>query len=106
MKETSGIEKLREEIYNIISDFKYEGQSIVNQMVPKAYVELEQLLRNEAVAMADKSILPIKKWEQILKLCEENELVIDEEELKCALKFLKETGKTFSSLQMNLFFLW
>lgn len=95
MKETSGIEKLREEIYDIISDFKYEGQSIVNQMVPKAYVELEQLLRNEAVAMAAKSILPIKKWGQIVKLCEENELVIDEEELKCALKFLKETGNDF-----------
>ena len=102
MKETSGIEKLREEIYEIISNFKYEGQSIVNQMVPMAYVKLEDLLRNEAGAMALQNILPIKKWGQIVKLCQDNDLLINEEELKCALKFLKETG--MSQIFHNFFF--
>ena len=91
-KETPSIEKLRDEIYEIVSNFRHEGQPIMDQMVPMSYVKLEELLQKEVASMAVQNILPIKKWAQIVKLCHDNKLLIEDEELKCALKFLKETG--------------
>ncbi|XP_066910752.1 leucine-rich repeat serine/threonine-protein kinase 2-like isoform X2 [Clytia hemisphaerica] len=92
MRETSAMEKLREKIYSIVSNFKYEGQQIIEQMVPNAYVLLEKLLCEEVAKMHAEKLLPIRKWDQIVKMCQDGKLVIDDEELKCALKFLKETG--------------
>ena len=40
MKETPAMEKLRTDIYDIISHFRHEGQQIIQQFVPRAYVEL------------------------------------------------------------------
>jgi len=88
-KETPAIEALRKEIYGIISNFRYEGQQIIKQTVPRAYVALEDLLK--------------KELEQLSRLCVDNNLIVDEEELKCALKFLKETGKTITAFFYSYF---
>lgn len=103
MKETPAIERLREEIYDIIDNFNYEGQQIMKQSVPRCYVELEDIIRNEACRMAAENILPIKKYEQLLTLSQEKNLIMDEEELTCALKFLKETGSIMNFSDPNGF---
>lgn len=92
LKETDAMERLREQIYDIISNFTYKGQPIIEQSVPQSYVDLEDMIRKEAIRMSSEKLLPIKKWEQLVLMSAENGIPLEKDELLRALKFLNETG--------------
>lgn len=92
LKETVPMEKLREQIYDVITNFTYEGQFIMDKYVPQSYVDLEDLIRKESDKMKVAKKLPIKQWEELVMLSVENGIALNEDELLRALKFLKETG--------------
>ena len=90
--ENSGIEYLRGEIYDIISSFTYKGQPFINQLIPKSYVELEELIQVQAHRKRSENRLPISTRATLWSLCVETGIHLSYDEFERALKFLKETG--------------
>ena len=92
MKENKGIEKLRNRIFEVISGFKYEGESVIDQMVPESYLDLEDLIRKEARKLSTNNRLPITTKQYLWKSTVDSGIHLNKEEFTAALKFLKETG--------------
>ena len=92
MKENKGIEKLRNRIFEVISGFKYEGESVIDQMVPESYLDLEDLICKEARKLSTNNRLPITTKQYLWKSTVDSGIHLNKEEFTAALKFLKETG--------------
>ncbi|XP_057306115.1 leucine-rich repeat serine/threonine-protein kinase 2-like isoform X1 [Hydractinia symbiolongicarpus] len=103
-KENSAMESLREELYEIVSNFTYKGQKIIKQLVPEIYVQLESMIREEASKMSKKDLLPICSQNHLWKLTTESGIHLNNDEFQRALKFLKETGSLlhFDDISCNL----
>ena len=93
LKENHGIVLLREEIYKCISEFMFEGQPILEKMVPQSYVKFESFIRNKAKTMRISGELPMISKQSLHQLSIENGLQLDHEEFNRVLMFLAETGK-------------
>ena len=94
MRENLGIESLREQIYEIISNFTYRGQPIIEQMVPKSYVELQDLIKLQAKQMSSLNKLPIVSKKRLWQITVDSGVQMDQDEFARATKFLSETGNS------------
>ena len=102
MRENLGMESLREQIYEIISNFTYRGQPIIEQMVPKSYVELQDLIKLQAKQMSSLNKVPIVSKKRLWQITVDSGVQMDQDEFARATKFLSETGNSLLNSKMFL----
>ncbi|KAI8511237.1 Leucine-rich repeat serine/threonine-protein kinase 2, partial [Branchiostoma belcheri] len=90
IKESPAMEDLRKQIINVIDNFKVKGQPVMGQMIPHSYMQLEDLVTEEAQSL--RAGLPVIRHSRLLELVKEANLQLDEEELSQAVRFLHESG--------------
>jgi hypothetical protein len=98
-QETPGIQALRNKIVDLVVKCKCKGQSILGSRVPQKFVRLQRLIVREVEAL--NGGIPVLKLMGLKKLLLDNEVIMSEEELRQAVKFLNEAGK---QLLMYIFF--
>ncbi|XP_065071616.1 leucine-rich repeat serine/threonine-protein kinase 2-like isoform X2 [Rhopilema esculentum] len=89
---SNAIEVLREKILDTIDTCTFRAQSPMDQTVPKSYVQLEDLLVEEASNLIDAKQIPVISRRSIFKIVQDNNLQLEKQELDQAVKFLHEVG--------------
>ncbi|KAK3762803.1 hypothetical protein RRG08_040498 [Elysia crispata] len=106
-RETSELEQLRRKVKDTVDDFKIKGQPVMGQKVPASYVQLGDLLHEEAKNV--ETSFPVIRHSQLLRLIRSANIDLDEdEELQQAIRFLHESGVLLhyneTTLQMRDFY--
>ncbi len=76
--------------------FKEKGP--LEHLVPESYVQLEDVLKEEADRLIDAGEIPIISRRALLKITQDNDISLEKEELDQAVKFLHEAGNAFDFL--------
>uniref|UniRef100_A0A8C4KK52 non-specific serine/threonine protein kinase n=1 Tax=Dromaius novaehollandiae TaxID=8790 RepID=A0A8C4KK52_DRONO len=89
-EESDSIIRLRKIIIKESLHFKIRDQPVVGQLIPDSYLELEKriLLERKNVPVE----FPVIDQNRLLKLVQESQLQLDENELPHAIHFLNESG--------------
>ncbi|KAK2514138.1 Lrrk2 [Columba guinea] len=89
-EESDSIIRLRKIIIKESLHFKIRDQPVVGQLIPDSYLELEKriLLERKNVPVE----FPVIDQKRLLKLVQESQLQLDENELPHAIHFLNESG--------------
>lgn len=88
----SAIDALREKIIEIVATYQFKSQVLMKQTVPKSYVQLEDLLANEADTLIKSSRIPVISKRTLVKIVQDHNLQLEMQELEQAVKFLHEVG--------------
>jgi len=88
----NGIESLREEIVDIVAKYKFHSQLLMEETVPKSYVQIEDLLADEATNLIKAGQIPVISKRKLIKIVQDNNLELESQELQQAVKFLHEVG--------------
>ncbi|KAF4010351.1 hypothetical protein G4228_001649 [Cervus hanglu yarkandensis] len=89
-EESDALAKLRKTIINESLNFKIRDQSVVGQLIPDCYVELEKIILSERKNVPIE--FPVIDRKRLLQLVREHQLQLDENELPHAVHFLNESG--------------
>ena len=90
----SAIEALREKIIDIVATYEFHSQVLMEETVPKSYVQIEDLLAEEAASLIDAGKIPVISKRALIKIVRDNNIELELQELQQAVKFLHEVGKS------------
>ncbi|XP_025107353.1 leucine-rich repeat serine/threonine-protein kinase 2-like isoform X2 [Pomacea canaliculata] len=106
-RESNEMDQLRKKILSVIDEYKVRGQPVMGQKVPASYVKLAEVLSEEARTMTVKDF-PVLRHNQLMRIIHNENLELDEDELKQAVSFLHESGVLLhydeTALQMRDFY--
>ena len=89
----NAIDALKERIVDAVAKFTFNEQVAMDEKVPKSYVQLEDLLADEANRLIKNDSIPVISRRALMKIVLDNNLQLENQELDQAVKFLHETGK-------------
>lgn len=89
----NAIEALREQIVDIVATYKFQSQVLMEETVPKSYVQIEDLLAEEAASLINAGKIPVISKRALIKIVQDNNIELELQELQQAVKFLHEVGK-------------
>ena len=92
IRKNNEIDALKMQILNAVVKFTFKDQATLEPEVPKSYVELEDLLGEEANRLIKAKQTPIISRRQLVKITQDNSISLEKEELDQAVKFLGEAG--------------
>ena len=97
----NAIETLREKIIDIVASYKFQSQLLMDETVPKSYVQIEDLLAEEAVNLTTAGRIPVISKRTLVKIVQDNNIELESQELQQAVKFLHDVGKFFFHFPAN-----
>uniref|UniRef100_A0A8D2LCR7 non-specific serine/threonine protein kinase n=1 Tax=Varanus komodoensis TaxID=61221 RepID=A0A8D2LCR7_VARKO len=89
-EESDAMAELRKTIIKESLNFKIRDQPVVGQLIPDSYLELEKRILEERTNVPTE--FPVIDQKRLLKLVQESNLHLDENELPHAIHFLNESG--------------
>ena len=90
----SALEALRGQIIDIVANYKFKSQVLVEQTVPQSYVQIEDLLAEEANNLIKATKIPVISKRSLIKIVHDNNIQLEMQELDQAVKFLHEVGES------------
>ncbi|XP_066448013.1 leucine-rich repeat serine/threonine-protein kinase 2 isoform X2 [Eleutherodactylus coqui] len=89
-EESDALAKLRKSLIKECLNFKIRDQSVLGQLIPDSYLELEKRILNEKKNVPVE--FPVINHKRLQVIVEENQLDLDEHEIQHAVHFLNESG--------------
>ncbi|XP_071960738.1 leucine-rich repeat serine/threonine-protein kinase 2-like isoform X2 [Antedon mediterranea] len=90
--ENESIEHLRRRIVKVIESLKIRGKPILGQMIPDSYLKLQQLVTRKAQLLREENKPPVLLAHQLNQMIKDKHILLDENELPQAVRFLHEIG--------------
>lgn len=88
------IEILRDAIYSTISGHTHQEELVPKQLVPKSYIDLEDMLKDAGGAVGEgRAHHPVMGRQELWQRAIERGILMSRSEFKTAIKFLNETGE-------------